>query len=222
MTVDTVCVCPCSVQTLTYATSSPFHKENSDAQTPLDIAEERSYDECVELVSPVLPCSQCCQLVYGPQLQDAVKKKFTKCDHIDVDWGVGEEEEDIYQTPVVDSLPTGTMKKSDTTGDLADKDKGLPHSLGPPQIRRCLPLHRHSYNEGICEGLGSVRITQTTAGINIYRLPIATTGPHTSVNRPSLQRSYHNANTLQAPAPKCVPRPKGSPSPSSKNCLFKC
>ena len=40
------------------------------------------------------------------QLQDAAKSKFAKCDHIDIDWGVsGEQEEDIYQTPILDSQP---------------------------------------------------------------------------------------------------------------------
>ena len=56
------------------------------------------------------------------QLHDAAKKKFAKCDHIDVDWGVGEEEEDIYQTPVIESIPAvESSKKTDATGNIAEK-----------------------------------------------------------------------------------------------------
>ncbi len=61
-----------------------------------------------------------------------MKKKFAKCDHIDVDWGVAEEEEDIYQTPVVEVAATGTMKKSETTGDLVDKGEIPLHYLPVP------------------------------------------------------------------------------------------
>jgi hypothetical protein len=78
-------------------------------------------------------------LLHGSQLSDALKKKFTKCDHIDVDWGVGdggEAEEEIYQTPVIDSQMSsavpgpsagsdGTLKKSETVGNFQDeKPKG--------------------------------------------------------------------------------------------------
>ena len=69
------------------------------------------------------------------QLTDALKKKFTKCDHIDVDWGVGdggEGEEEIYQTPVIDSQMSsavpgpsagsdGTLKKSETVGSFQEE-----------------------------------------------------------------------------------------------------
>ena len=76
------------------------------------------------------------------QLTDALKKKFTKCDHIDVDWGVGdggEGEEEIYQTPIIDTQPSsavpgpsvsgsgsgGTLKKSETVGSFQEeRDKG--------------------------------------------------------------------------------------------------
>ena len=71
-------------------------------------------------------------------MTDAAKKKFTKCDHIDVDWGVGdggEGDEEIYQTPVVDmqsnsSVPgpsaggEGTLKKSETVGSFQEQHKG--------------------------------------------------------------------------------------------------
>ncbi len=78
-------------------------------------------------------------LLHGSQLTDALKKKFTKCDHIDVDWGVGdggEGEEEIYQTPVIDSQMSsavpgpsagsdGTLKKSETVGNFQEeKPKG--------------------------------------------------------------------------------------------------
>lgn len=63
-----------------------------------------------------------------PQLQDASRKKFTKCDHIDVDWGVAEEgEEEIYQTPITESQQTrasppttvGSIKRSGTADQIA-------------------------------------------------------------------------------------------------------
>lgn len=71
------------------------------------------------------------------QLQDALRKKLTKCEHIDIDWGVGGEgEEEIYQTPTVDSVsvplvslvpgPDGdssTFKRSETAGNLQDETR---------------------------------------------------------------------------------------------------
>lgn len=89
--------------------------KDAAGQTALDIAIERKYDECIEL------------------LQDAGKNKFSKCEHIDLDWGVGiEGEEEIYQTPMLDSTlgatpPAASIKKSDTSGNLSDKnDPPLP------------------------------------------------------------------------------------------------
>ena len=71
------------------------------------------------------------------QLQDAAKKKFTKCEHIDVDWGVGDQEEDIYQTPLVDMQPPeGGMKKSETTGNIAG---GGLYTLTKYQLHTWLP-----------------------------------------------------------------------------------
>lgn len=64
------------------------------------------------------------------QLQDAGKNKFSKCEHIDLDWGVGGEgEEEIYQIPLT---PTNVdqhqhpphppaIKRSDTSGNLTDQ-----------------------------------------------------------------------------------------------------
>ena len=81
-------------------------------------------------------------LTNAHQLQDAAKKKFSKCEHIDVDWGVGNDEEDIYQTPVIDSQPAaitsqplttgGSIKKSETTGNFAGRKSLLAweHHLG--------------------------------------------------------------------------------------------
>ncbi len=41
-----------------------------------------------------------------------------------MDWGVsGEGEDDIYQTPVLDSVPSSGMKRSDTAGDLTSDSK---------------------------------------------------------------------------------------------------
>ena len=36
-----------------------------------------------------------------------------------MDWGVEDQEEDIYQTPVMDAQPPGGIRKSETTGDIA-------------------------------------------------------------------------------------------------------
>ncbi len=61
---------------------------------------------------------------------------------------MGEEEEDIYQTPVIDSVATtaaaspggtGTIKKSDTTGDLANT--GNPAAYHPPPPLSSRPAH---------------------------------------------------------------------------------
>ena len=63
-----------------------------------------------------------------PQLLEAEKKKFGKCEHIDVDWGVEDEEDDIYQTPTLASQPLSSpnlqhhgtsIKRSDTTGNIS-------------------------------------------------------------------------------------------------------
>ena len=63
------------------------------------------------------------------QLQDAEKKKFGKCEHIDVDWGVEDEDDEIYQTPTLVSQPLpspnlqhhhgSSIKRSDTTGNIS-------------------------------------------------------------------------------------------------------
>ncbi|XP_064381820.1 arf-GAP with SH3 domain, ANK repeat and PH domain-containing protein 1-like isoform X2 [Halichondria panicea] len=90
--------------------------KNKEGRNPMDLAEETSYDECIEL------------------LQDASKKKFSKCEHIDVDWGVGGDgEEDIYQIPVAPSTsPSGdsSLKRSETTGNMADDVSVVVHK--PP------------------------------------------------------------------------------------------
>lgn len=69
-------------------------------------------------------------LTHSPQLQDAAKKKFAKCDHIDIDWGVstGEQEEEIYQTPIVDSQPTQAPALAPAPAPVAS----LPPPVGPP------------------------------------------------------------------------------------------
>ena len=55
------------------------------------------------------------------QLQDAERKKFGKCEHIDMDWGVDGDDEDIYQTPTTASQPqpSSSIKRSDTTGNIS-------------------------------------------------------------------------------------------------------
>lgn len=56
------------------------------------------------------------------QLQDAVKNKFTKCEHIDIDWGANElsEDESIYQVPVdlTGGNSGGGMKRSETADNI--------------------------------------------------------------------------------------------------------
>ena len=62
------------------------------------------------------------------QLQDAEKKKFGKGEHIDIDWGVEDEDDEIYQTPTLASQPLpspnlphhgSSIKRSDTTGNIS-------------------------------------------------------------------------------------------------------
>ena len=77
--------------------------------------------------SPLLPLSACPVYVTS-QLQDAAKNKFSKCEHIDLDWGVGGDADDeIYQIPLT---PTNVdhqasllapMRRSDTSGNISDK-----------------------------------------------------------------------------------------------------
>ncbi|XP_011402926.1 PREDICTED: arf-GAP with SH3 domain, ANK repeat and PH domain-containing protein 2-like [Amphimedon queenslandica] len=96
--------------------------KNKNDQTPLDIAEEKKFDDCIEL------------------LQDASKKKYSKCEHIDIDWGVSNgdcENESIYQTPVDlgHGSGNGGMKRSETEDNIVgggvgngsmEKNLGLP------------------------------------------------------------------------------------------------
>ena len=137
----------------------------------MDIAEEKKFDDCIELVrhlsfkhpfsfhsahhyllslfsyfslppplslSPSLPLS----LPLSPlsQLQDASRKKYSKCEHIDIDWGVSNgdcESESIYQTPVDlgHGSGNGGMKRSETEDNIIgggvgngsmEKNLGLP------------------------------------------------------------------------------------------------
>lgn len=58
-------------------------------------------------------CTVCCNPPPSiSQIQDASKKKFSKCEHIDVDWGVSgpEGDNDIYQTPT--PLTEATQSRS--------------------------------------------------------------------------------------------------------------
>ena len=87
-------------------------------------------------IKAILSC--CMYVCMHSQLTDALKKKFTKCDHIDVDWGVGDGgEEEIYQTPIIEGQPNsvvpapssggteGTLRKSETVGSFQDeRNKG--------------------------------------------------------------------------------------------------
>ena len=91
--------------------------KNSEGKTPLDISREKSFDDCTEL------------------LEDAAKKKFSKCEHIDVDWGVEDDDNDLYQVPVV----PGGMKRSGTDGALvetaAQAQTQNKASVPPPALR---------------------------------------------------------------------------------------
>ena len=54
------------------------------------------------------------------QLQDAARGKLSKCEHIDIDWGVTvtEQEEDIYQTPGDVQSGGGGIRRSETADNL--------------------------------------------------------------------------------------------------------
>lgn len=77
------------------------------------------------------------QLLVFHQLQDAARNKFTKCEHIDIDWGVAaiEQEEDIYHTPGV--LQGGGMKRSETADNLSSNG-----SSGSVTGRSAKPHHK--------------------------------------------------------------------------------
>ena len=57
-----------------------------------------------------------------PQLQDASRNKFSKCEYIDIDWGVGtggdQDEEGIYQSPLDMQTNGGGMKRSETADNI--------------------------------------------------------------------------------------------------------
>lgn len=114
--------------------------ENKEDKTPLDIAEEKKFDDCIELVrkknmtstlslSPSLShpslyfiTSSFIASLSFSQLQDASRKKFGKCEHIDIDWGVSNgdcENESIYQTPVdLGHNGNGGMRRSETADNI--------------------------------------------------------------------------------------------------------
>ena len=68
------------------------------------------------------------------QLQDAVKGKLSRCEHIDIDWGVGQtdQDDDIYHTPA-ELKSSGAMKRSGTADNLNNGVVGLapPNSHSP-------------------------------------------------------------------------------------------
>lgn len=99
--------------------------KNKEGTTALDIAEQKQYAECVEL------------------LQDASKKKFTKCDHIDVDWGVGDQEgeEEIYQTPVIDSQPSAVPAPQTSGFSTVGGGKPPDPDAPPPRLKGVMPSH---------------------------------------------------------------------------------
>jgi Arf-GAP/SH3 domain/ANK repeat/PH domain-containing protein len=100
--------------------------KNNAGVSPVDIARDKSHEECLEL------------------LQDAEKKKFGKCEHIDVDWGVEDEDDEIYQTPTLVSQPLpspnlqhhhgSSIKRSDTTGNISEPKT-------PPTVPKSPSVH---------------------------------------------------------------------------------
>ena len=113
--------------------------ENKEDKTSLDIAEEKKFDDCTELVRKknitstlslptslippfILLFQALLHLFFFSQLQDASRKKFGKCEHIDIDWGVNNgdcENESIYQTPVdLGHNGNGGMRRSETADNI--------------------------------------------------------------------------------------------------------
>lgn len=84
--------------------NSKVSTKNKEGKTALDIAEEKKFDDCMEL------------------LQDASRNKFSKCEYIDIDWGVGaggdQDEEGIYQSPLDMQTNGGGMKRSETADNI--------------------------------------------------------------------------------------------------------
>ena len=71
---------------------------------------------------PPLPSLPLLSLLSLLQLQDASRNKFSKCEYIDIDWGVGtggdQDEEGIYQSPLDMQTNGGGMKRSETADNI--------------------------------------------------------------------------------------------------------
>ena len=80
-------------------------------------------------LSPSLSCQLAAILSLCPQLQESERKKLSKCEHIDIDWGVDGEEEEIYQIPTTASQPQ-PIKRSDTTGNIAGSEENMSFHRG--------------------------------------------------------------------------------------------
>ena len=114
----------------------------------MNIAEEKKFDDCIELVSFYVLYNVKISL----KLQDAMKNKFSKCEHIDIDWGVSSgchDDDSIYQSPV--DL-NGGMRRSETVDNIigggGGVTLGLPSTSGTssaansPKIGRLIPDSR--------------------------------------------------------------------------------
>ena len=92
------------------------------------------------------------------QLTDALKRKFTKCDHIDVDWAVvNSDEEEIYQTSITygqqnSAVPApssggteGILRKSETVGSFQDEQDKGEQETGNVVLERSRGVLSYSY-----------------------------------------------------------------------------
>lgn len=161
------------------------------------------------------------------QLHDASKNKFSKCEHIDLDWGVGVEgEEEIYQTPVplqVDSATAGgggvshvpppsmhVMKRSDTSGNLSDR-KGMRLSSlntydSPSPPEPALPPRSPIINGGAGRRRPMSTYQLETHSPRSSPLPPSSSQPHSILPHLSPTGHLNSDPTKSDPAPPPPPR----------------
>ena len=157
------------------------------------LTKEKSHEECLELVSYSMFISPHLRLSVF-QLVEAERKKFAKCEHIDIDWGVDGEEEEIYQIPTTVSKPqpTGGIKRSDTTGNISgSKTPPVPKSPSSSTVSDGVHLRRP---------MSTIYTTSSKAG---SYSPVISTDNHTRPVGPS------QLNVFPAPSDAPPPPPRG-------------
>lgn len=175
--------------------SPPPLIENHAGLTPVDIAKEKSHEECLELVSWSISISYVLTFVcLYVQLVEAERKKFGKCEHIDIDWGVDGEEDEIYQIPTTVSKPQpmaspGGIKRSDTTGNISgSKTPPVPKSPSSSTVSDVVNLRRP---------MSTIYTTSTKAGYS----PVLSSENHMRPIAPSQLNVFPSPSDAMPPPP---------------------